>query len=276
MKPVSAKMLLCYLEGEVTQSQAAEIEAYLADSASARRQLEGLRSMLSGLRAPDGEADRTDLVAAIRQRAVTAPAPSELPRPFWFVVAPALACLLMAIGLLRWRHVFVTDAADPAEAAFRAKGGPRRADDPDRWVGVQAHTVDGAGAPHPLGARLARQDGLAFAYTSIAPEPHRYLMIFGVDSASNVFWFYPAHEQAGDDPVSIAIESGHARELPEVIHQDLRAGSLTLYGVFSRSPFRVSQVEALLRDPATARGAGPPRRLSLPDTAQSIRQIQVE
>lgn len=319
---LSDKTLLAYLEGEVTQSQAAAIEAALADAPADRRRLERLREMLGHLAGAPDELDQIDLVPAVRGAIAAMPAPAARRRQTWPFLAMAAVMLLAAGSLVANRFAgsagsaggaggqggdqtaggAATGGAAPADTEFRAKAaGP---DTPgaanDRWVNVTAYRVAAdapAGAePEPLGARMRTGDGLLFSFDNLGPKPFGYLMIFAVDRAGEVYWFYPAYEQAGADPASLDIrgdirgdvrgqgrgstpaEGQRAVELPDLIRHAFPAGPLAIYGVFTHTPLRVSRVEesiaALVR--AGAWNASQPPRLALPDAGQEVAAVKVE
>ncbi len=83
------------------------------------------------------------------------------------------------------------------------------------------------------------------------------MMVYAVDAAGEVRWFYPAYEAAGTNPSSIAIQAGANVLLAEVIRHPFAAGPLTLQALFSRAPLRVSQVEAWLATRPAADAAPP-------------------
>lgn len=287
---LSDKTLLAYLEGEVTQSEAAAIEAALADAPADQRRLERLREMLGHLAGAPDELERIDLVPAVRRAITDMPAAAPRRRQAWPFLAMAAVMLLAASGLVAKRYA--GDAAGQGEGGqaagdseFRAKAaGP---DTPgaasDRWVNVSAYRVAAdapAGArPEPLGQRLRPGDGLLFSFDNLGATPFGYLMIFAVDGAGEVYWFYPAYEQAGADPASISIrgQGPRAVELPDLIRHSFPAGPLAIYGVFTHAPLRVSRIEesiaALVR--AGTWNAGQPPRLAIPDAGQDVAAVRV-
>jgi hypothetical protein len=284
---LSDKTLLAYLEGEVTQSEAAAIDAALADAPADRRRLERLREVLGHLAAAPDELDPIDLVPAVRQAITAMPAPAPRRRQAWPFLAMAAVMLLAASGMIASR-LAGRDGQGGADEEFRAKAAsgdtPGAAN--DRWVNVTAYRVaadaPASAAPEPLGARLRPGDGLLFSFDNLAPTPFGYVMIFAVDGAGAVYWFYPAYEQAGTDPASIATGASaggqRAVELPDLIRHAFPAGPLAIYGVFTHAPLRVSRVEeaiaALVR--AGAWNAGEPPRLAIPDAGQEVVAVRVE
>jgi hypothetical protein len=284
---LSDKMLLAYLEGEVTQSQAAAIEAALVDAPADRRRLDRLRAMLGHLAGAPEDLDDVDLVPQVRQAIAALPAPAPRHRQLWPFLAAAAALLVTTSSLVAGGLLSDRESASAEDPEFRVKSAqgpasPARADS-DRWVGVTAYRVaaDAAEAPpRRVSGRMRRGDGLLFSFDNLGPAPFAYLMIFAVDGAGEVYWFHPAYEDASADPASIAIgqRGQSAVELPELVHHDYPAGGLAIYGLFTRAPVPVSAVENAL---ATLVRAGSwnvaqPPRLPIPDSGQQIVPVKVD
>lgn len=286
---LSDKTLLAYLEGEVTQSEAAAIEAALADAPADQRRLERLRDMLGHLAAAPDELGEIDLVPALRRAITAAPAPAPRRRQAWPFLAMAAVMLLAASGLVANRLGGAQQAAS-RDPEFRPKSGGENtaAAASDRWVGVTAYRVAADAPPdtladappQPLGEHMRQGDGLLFSFDNLGPTPFAYLMIFAVDSAGAVYWFYPAYEQAGTDPASIAIRGRGQRavELPDLIRHAVPAGPLAIYGVFTHAPLQVSRVEAAIAALVRAGtwSARQPPRLAIPDAGQEVVAVQVD
>jgi hypothetical protein len=71
-----------------------------------------------------------------------------------------------------------------------------------------------------------------------------YLMVFAVDSAGAIHWYYPE----GGTATSVPIRS-HVREepLPHRVTHPLAPGPLTLFAWLTTRAHSVAQVEALIR-----------------------------
>ena len=232
-----AALLSAYLEGEVTASERTSVEAWLKDSAEARRTLDQLNNVRDLLGAPATELESIDLASRVRTAARKPVAPRARVRaPLWLGAAACVA--LVSFLSLRPR------VASESGAEFRAKGNELRVSEGSRWAGIQVYRVSGGGAPERLGARVGANDGFLFSYTNLGTHPHRYLMVFAVDSNDQVRWFYPAYEAAGTNPESIAIEGGRANvPLGELLQHDFALGSLSLYALFSNEPANVLEIE---------------------------------
>jgi hypothetical protein len=240
---LDASRLTAYLEGEVTASERAAIEAELAESAEARRRLGQLRGLKSLLEAPATELETIDLAARVRV-AVRAPVPAPpraaRARRWAALFAATLACLgSVALVLTRPRN-------DDAE--FRAKSNGPALTDAKRWAGVQVFRVSAQGTPEQLGAHMSKKDGLLFSYTNLGTHPSEYLMIFAVDASGEVRWFYPAYERADTNPESIVVarDSAHV-PLGALVQHDFASGPLSLYALFARQPLRVLEVEGWVK-----------------------------
>lgn len=121
---------------------------------------------------------------------------------------------------------------------------------------VSAHAAE----PLADGASIRARDGLLFAYSSSDPAL-THLMVFGIDVAYGVHWYYPAFLRAGDNPEAVPIVAGgQGIELGEEIRHDLPPGPLRIVALFLREPRRVAEVEELVR----ANVAGPRRTLDAP------------
>ncbi len=237
-RTLESTTLAAYLENEVTASEAAAIEAELAVNPEARRRLEQLRRIRDAMTAPVPELDDVDLVAGIRAKAqLPVPRHSRLGR--WFAGAAIAAVFGVAI--------VVASTKGERVAEFRAKsaGGPH---DPARWSGIQVYRIASSGAPELVARQLHRNDGLLFSYSNLGPQPFAHLMIVAVAADGRIFWFHPAYQHAGTNPISIDIAAGEAAALlGEVIHHDFAPGHLGIYGIFTQEPLRVLQVERWLR-----------------------------
>jgi hypothetical protein len=227
--------LLQFLEGGLTLLRTQEIEAELASSPQLRAQLAQVKALTEDLASVDPSLRGLDLVPGLRAE-LNRPVPALPRRGSRFAYAgPALA--LVAASLLAW--VFIPLSSERQE--FQAKGS--RDTDASRWAGIDIYRP----GPVRVTGTIRQDEGLAFAYRNGGPSPFGYLMIFAVGSKGRVFWFYPEWKNASENPPSIPIGSAQgAVELREWIHHDLEPGSLTLHGLFTRHPLRVSEVEAQL------------------------------
>jgi hypothetical protein len=163
------------------------------------------------------------------------------------------AILLVAIPRLGSSPTRAPVASDPVP---RGSADAARAPTLHVFRSVSAHAAE----PLADGASIRARDGLLFAYSSSDPAL-THLMIFGIDAAYGVHWYYPAFLRAGDNPEAVPIVAGGLGiELGEEIRHDLPPGPLRIVALFLREPRRVAEVEALVR----ANVAEPRRTLDAP------------
>lgn len=240
-----------YLEEEVTASERETLETQLRESADARRTLEQLQGVRELLSAPAERLERMDLASSVLARArELGPVAAAPPRSFR---KAALAGLFAAAAGLCLVLLF----PDREAREFRAKSSGAQLERA-RWAGVHVFRARGNAAAEPLGNRLESGDSLVFTYTNLGAHPYRYLMIFSIDSANQVRWFYPAYEFAGENPESMPVEAGRANvPLGELVQQDFSLGPLALYALFTNQPVRVLDVEAWLKQRGRAPDEAP-------------------
>lgn len=264
---MTLRALLEHLEGQCPPAEAAATERALADDAGARRELEELQSLLAGVARPLPELAGVDLVEGVRGQVLQTP---RRPARLWRRAALlGLAASLVTVALGLWIH----QAQEPAAptGGFQARRAPV-VSHVDRWAGVKVFHRGEAGAPRPLSWQLPAGHGLLVAYSNLGPAPHRYLMVFAVDQAGEVHWLHPAYERPGTNPSSISISAGADVELSQIVFHKLARGPLAIYGLFSREPLKVLDVEQLirrLRGQGRRRAEAPPR-LPVAETAQHV------
>jgi hypothetical protein len=239
----SAAEIAAYLERELGASDRAALDAEIAASPQTQRRLARVQMLRDELASPLPEIERIDLTASVRE-GIRRGAPRQ-PRATRAAWASAAAVLAVAAGTALGVRGLGSRGED-----FREKGASSRA---ATWAGFQAYRVPKAGSPEPLRERLGRDDGLAFSYTNLGPQPFEYLMLFARDARGEVRWFEPPYDQAGSNPTSLPIAKDAARTpIAEVIFQDFARGPLEIHAVFSRRPLRVLDVEKQLAGARTA------------------------
>ena len=262
MTDISTQELFLYLEGEVTQRRAAEIDGHLAACPACRQNLQEQRAMLKLLSEPDEELQKIDLVDDVRRLIRTQPVRPRRKLPAASFHIALLLALAGAVAL--W---FLTAEEDE----FRRKSAAPAAHQQDRWVGLQAFSVGDTDQPHRLGETMEPGDSLLFAYTNLGEKPFPYMMIFAVDSQREAYWFYPAYTHEGTDPMSIPIGGNvSAAELFEKIRHDFPSGPIWIYGLFTRKPLHVSAVESIVQK------TEPGERMDIQGSAQQILKTVVE
>jgi len=265
MNDISSRELFLYLEGEVTKRRSAEIEQHLEACQACRERLQRRREMLESLAEPDEELEGVDLVEGVRrlvEEQGKQPAKKRRKLP---AVSVRIGLLLVALAgaVALW---FATAEKDE----FRIKSASPAVHEQDRWVGVRAFKIGKGEKPDPLAGRVGRGDFLLFAYTNQGEKPFPCMMILAVGADRRVHWFYPAYTSEGTDPCSIPIEGNvTGAELLEKIRHDFAPGPLYIYGLFTRKPLKVSEVEALIK------GIEPGQRIPLKDSAQHVLETAV-
>ncbi|HEY3353148.1 MAG TPA: hypothetical protein VGQ83_07880 [Polyangia bacterium] len=271
-KVPSTRELLCFLEGEVTRSEADDIAAALAASPAARAAEARLQAMLAAVRAPAAEVEGEDLVAGVRATIAAAPPRRAARRwPAW-TAAVALGCAAAA-GLILWVR---GPRLGPEEGSgFRPKAAAAPVEEP--WVALEIYHLPAGGSPGRLGAHLPRGDGLLAAYSNLGRTPYTHLMVFAINAEGAVYWLYPAYTRPGTDPTAVPITGGARQQLPDLVHHDLAPGPLVFYGLFTRRPVRVSEVEAAVGAAVRAKtwNARVPRPLPLESTAHALVPTEV-
>jgi hypothetical protein len=139
------------------------------------------------------------------------------------------------------------------------------------------HAVGGTAA-EPVEDRIRASDGLLFAYSNPGTA-YSHLMVFAVDEAHRVYWFYPAYLRAGEDPEAIAIQpERNGVELAEEIRHPFSPGRARLFALFLPGPERVLTVEQAVARAYAAPGVSLTEEvpLGLPGAHQESRLLLVD
>ncbi len=161
-------------------------------------------------------------------------------RPLARRAAPLMGAMAVAAMLAL---LLTRPSGLPADAGFTARGsdgGDAAAQ--SSYVVVYRRGAD-AGASR-AGDTIHRADELTFTYGN--PLGKRYLMVFGVDEARRVFWYYPAWTDPKTNPTSISIAPGTGA-LPDAVRHDLEGSKLEIHAVFTDAPLTVTAAEGLVR-----------------------------
>ncbi len=284
MTTLPDRVLFAYLEGEVTASEAEEVERTVERNAADRERLEELRSLRARLGEVSPELEAADLVATVREAlAGQGDAP---PRRRSLAVPVGLGAGLVVLAAAVWLVFHLARAPAGPELASSTPGSetagefrPKTAgilSDQDRWVGLRVYRVRGDNEPERLGDRVSRNDGLLFSYVNGSEDKLGYLMVFAVDGRGEVHWCYPAWQDPERNPPSIPIRTDARTpiELPDLIHHDFAPGPLVIYGLFTAAPLHVRQVEAAIA--ALEWDPHKPPRLPFAGSGQHALTTQVE
>jgi hypothetical protein len=187
--------------------------------------------------------------------------PASLRGAAW--VIPALAALVLVVERDALRESLRQSEAPAniaAEATFTARGTtPGSSFSVHRLRKPAPAAAPGpSGAPESLealGRSVRAEDELVFSYVNVTPD--RWLLIFGVDELSNVYWYHPAWSDARENPSALRADAtGKPQTLPEAIAHPFKGRRLTLYSVLAPSPLTVRQVEDQLSRASTGPGDG--------------------
>ena len=242
-------------------SRHADLDAHFAGTSSTRRDRHLFRhmktcddcraqyrtlAMLESLE-PDG-AER----ARVRMgRGLFEPAPKRV-----FVgggLVMAFACLTLVVSLGHAKSPFHRGGlSDGFADGFTARGGVPGLEAPMPALAIYRVPREHDNPELPAVAETQRagnvvrtDESLAFSYVNPPSIGACCVMVFARDAAGRIFWFWPAWENAAEDPQSLPISaSGSAVELPEAVRHALQPGPLTIVGLFTPKPLHVREVEA--------------------------------
>jgi hypothetical protein len=274
------KQLSQYLDGELSQNRAREVEEHLAGCSECQRQRQELAHILGALAPGPGEFDESSLADDVlrRVRSPDARAAEGRARPWWrqwFMLPGAAALAAAAAAVLVVTAPWSGQEGPPRERApeFVARGKSHGAS--EQWLKIWVFRRSRSGQGYEeVGATIQPNDRLIFGYLNTRGN-YQYLMIVAVDRDGHLYWYHPGYERASEDPQSIRIQPGR-HELPVEIEHDLPEGGLRLFAIFTRRPLRVSEMEKLIG----GLRAGKPHvttmdRLPLADSGQVTRFLRV-
>jgi hypothetical protein len=212
--------------------------------------------------------------AAASAAAQGARAPSR--RGFAILTASLAAAVALALPFIP-RHVLQGEPVPPPKKGIQSEPVPRGA------VGVEAAPPSlhlyrtREGRSEALQGELRAGDGVLVAYSNPSSDLG-YLMVFAVDAAGGVHWYYPGYERLGEDPAAVPIRTrAFGVELGEEIRHELPRGELRMFGLFLPRPMRVLEVEALVGRAFAQSGS--PRtleRLELKEGEQTSMLVEVQ
>jgi hypothetical protein len=194
------------------------------------------RNLLFERVGPDGEERAAD---RLWTSIVEAAQPGGTPPSRRAKVGRSLSALLLVGGAAAALMLLVLRGSDPVPRGRPGGAAPAPAIYLYRSVaGRQAEALAG---------QLRAADGILVAYSN-PTDDLKYLLVFAVDPSGKVFWYYPAYEKAGDDPPAVPIRTrAEAVELGEEIRHQLAPGPLRMWAVFLPRPWRVIDVERMVR-----------------------------
>lgn len=240
--------LLRLLDGEATRNEEARFSAHLGECAACRQATSSLERLVADIAAPlpqvttAGSADRVLLAIQRDSTRLSPPVRRRLDR---WVQAAGLAAAVAAM-------VLVFGRLPNQKELFRARG-PAPESGIGRRVGVTLYAPLAGHTPLRNGAMLSTQSAFSVTYRNLDEQRPVYLLVFGVDSAGDIHWLYPAYTERGSDPEAIRLPFSAAETaLPDSVVLDRPApGELRLVSVLAPQPLRVSAIESLARDQLT-------------------------
>jgi hypothetical protein len=250
-----------YFDGRLGPSSEARMRRHLGGCADCRARYE--RHLLAEAALPDGQRRVEDRGWQGILAAAQAP-PARRSRIAVPVLALAgAAALLVLLPQLRRPPA-------PVERGGPSSGAP---------TGPELHLFRAlpGGDSAAVSDRVRAGDGWLVAYSNPGTEA-RWLMVFALDDACRVHWFYPAYERSGENPGAVPIRTGeNAVELGEEIRHPLQPGRLSLVGLFLAQPLDVLAVEAVLRGHCRAGASWSAcAPLPLPAVHQACRPLAVD
>jgi len=208
-----------YATGELSASESAAIEAWLADHPEGRAHLDALEAAKTKVRPFDASAMRRSALQVLPE-APGIPAPANHPFPWRLVVGVAVA-----LAALWWLvPSIVSRPDDPESHDIRFRG-----------AGVLAlHVLDGDALVPWAGEALGEGATVGFR---VAPGDHHRVTLLSVDGAGTVTVFYPV---AGEVPE--ALPSGVADvPLPLTVTLDAAPGPEVFVAAFDTDPATAEQ-----------------------------------
>ncbi|HEX3694822.1 MAG TPA: hypothetical protein VH374_05465 [Polyangia bacterium] len=163
------------------------------------------------------------------------------------------ALLGVGFSLVAACAVVLFVAVRPSDG-FRARGGDGSGDNIAGRPALSIFRVAGDGVTRTqrAGSSIRAGEPLAFSFTNPPAAGYDHLMVFAVDGAGRVYWFWPAWTNPAVDPAATVISPGtEPMELGESVRHPLMPGRITIYGLFTNQELHVRQVEAAL-----AKGSG--------------------
>lgn len=178
----------------------------------------------------------------VREVMAKADAP-ERKRATGYWLWPSLAAVAAAILVF----VLIPGGSKGPGSEFVARGGETGA---EALMGYEFYVHGSRGAQGVRGeAGMQLEPGVSLSFDVINHSGRSLnLMLFGVDAAGDVHWFYPAYLDAAAPPSSVSL-AGAQRKVAfreAVEPEDLAPGSFTLVGWFTNKSYDVAQVEALI------------------------------
>jgi hypothetical protein len=226
---------LSLVDGEATESRAAQLRDHAGGCSRCTQELELQRQLVRDLTAPVPVS--SDAVAAVMRRLEKA---ERTTRRFgwrgWALTGGALAVAAVMAFL-----IVPSTGIDRGILSARGHRLP--------WtqkVGVEVWAIESSPRKLEAGSVLSPSTAMVASYHNVDAAA-AYLLVFALDARGEVHWAYPGFEDAKTDPASVRLEPLQLnRVLPEsVMLDELPAGPLELVTVIAHEAWRVSRIESL-------------------------------
>ncbi|MBW1809652.1 MAG: hypothetical protein JRJ87_15765 [Deltaproteobacteria bacterium] len=275
MKCATEKELLQHLANSLPGQQAELLEQHLTSCQHCSKAHAEFAAMTRRLAPDSGEFDDPELVDDVMTLVRLGRAnperlsPAKPVRRAWLLAGSA-ACLSAALVFFLWPA-----ATQDESTRIRTRGG--LSSDTDRWVSLKVLRATEEGYQQ-VSRKISSDDALAFVYDNRLESQHDYLMVLGVSERGRVYWYYPAYQQAGQNPQSIRIEkSKWSVQLPDQVRHQLNPGRLRIFALFTRQALDVEMVESIIKRDLEKQGSlAQLERLNIEGTAQQSFLLDVE
>ena len=268
--------ILQHLEQDLSVSRSKEIEDHLVLCSFCRKAVSDIRSVTSRIATEPGEFRSPEFVKRVVSKASASlndtPIARAWPRWVWPVLAMPLAAAAVSLIVLPLRSSVPHDS----DSSFSARGAASF--DPNRWISLRVfHPGVTPGAYAEVEGTILRDDPLVFSVRNAAQSSYRFMMIFGIQDTGSVYWYYPAYNDAQQNPKSVPIEaSAETKSLGEEIRHKLSPGWLRVVGLFSDRPLDVATIERLVERGLSERGSVVSfELLPIEDTGQLSKLVRV-
>ena len=226
-----------YFRGELEKEATARMLARLWDCPRCRARYD--RNLLFEQVCPDAERGAADrLWRSIEESADAALKPVVAPAKVRWR-RPLSALLLLGASAAAIMVLFARTTSEPVP---RGRPGATA-----REPAVFLYRSTGGHKAEAITRRVRPDDGVLVAYSNPTTDL-KYLLVFAANERGDVYWYYPAYEKVDDDPAAVPIRTqAQAVELGEEIRHELKPGPLRMFAVFLSRPWRVRDVEKIVR-----------------------------
>jgi hypothetical protein len=232
--------MLLLVEGSLAAHESAELRRHAGSCLRCARELQRLTALAQGLGEDVAGGSAARVAERVMERLDGQPgrAAPRRSRAWWALPVAAAA----AAVLLVW-------AGTPRPDDYASRGGSG-GDALRRWTGVQIYRL--ADPPMRLaeGAHVTGETAYVVSYRNAQVGRPAFLLLFALDAQGAVHWLFPAYQKVGEEPSSVVLTpSVERRVLGEaVVLENAAPGPMRFFGIVTRRPLRVSEIESLPRE----------------------------